>query len=174
MPAIPSELTNVSLHVSFTWTNKYFMDVNQQIFHGQTDVTYMYYWMYIITKKNVLFPEMYQALYFEREHLYDNKITYIHISNGFNKLYFSCMYTTFKEGCFDWHWCHRPFLLFFCITFCAMFRYSTIMYFFPNYSNSVEHIPFFNPLDIAKIKLWRIIQRKRRLFTFIKLCLDPL
>lgn len=44
---------------------------------------------------------MYRALYFVREHLYDNKITYIHISNGFNNSYFSCMYTKLKEGCFD-------------------------------------------------------------------------
>lgn len=27
---------------------------------------------------------------------------------------------------------------------------------FPNYSNLVEHIPFVIPLDIARIKLWRI------------------
>lgn len=134
-----------------------------------TNWRYIYIHVYCITecniyKKNVPFPEMYRALYCVREHLYDNKITYIHISNGFNNLYFSCMYTTFKKGCFDWHWCHWPFLLFFCIKFCAMFRYS----------NSVENIPFLNPLDIANIKLWRIIQRKRRIFTFINLCLDPL
>lgn len=109
---------------------------------------------------------MYRALYFVREHLYDNKITYIHISNGFNNLYFSSMYTMFKEGCFDWHWCHRPFLLLFCISqFCilrnvSIFNNNVLL---PNYSNSVEHtgIPFLNPLDIAKIKLWRINNTKK-------------
>lgn len=44
---------------------------------------------------------MYWVLYFVREYLYDNKIIYIYILNGFNNLYFSCMYIKFKEGCFD-------------------------------------------------------------------------